>query len=122
MVREILLIASLYDSFILEEDGRFSDELFGQYVQLNLRSPPRLTRASTGEEGLDLLRRRSFDLVVLTTRIPDMPSMELARRVSEDAPRVPVVHLSFDAGRRLLGPAASTASAVSHRCRSRRSM
>lgn len=112
MVREILLIASLYDSFILEEDGRFSDELFGQYVQLNLRSPPRLTRASTGEEGLDLLRRRSFDLVVLTTRIPDMPSMELARRVSEDAPRVPVVHLSFDAGRRLLGPAASTASAV----------
>ncbi|MEE2779105.1 MAG: PEP/pyruvate-binding domain-containing protein [Myxococcota bacterium] len=112
MVREILLIASLYDSFILEEDGRFSDELFGQYVQLNLRSPPRLTRASTGAEGLDLLRRRSFDLVVLTTRIPDMPSMELAKRVSEDAPRVPVVHLSFDAGRRLLTPKPGAASAV----------
>ena len=78
MVREILLVSTLYDSFILEEDGRFSDKLFSQYMELNLSSPPRMTRASTGDECLKKLKERPYDLVILMSRIADKTPQKLA--------------------------------------------
>ncbi|MCF6185213.1 MAG: hypothetical protein L3J56_11465, partial [Bacteroidales bacterium] len=35
-VKEILLIATLYDAFSIEREGRFVDEIFGEFHQLNL--------------------------------------------------------------------------------------
>ena len=39
-IYNILLIASKYDAFILEEDGRVDEQIFNEYVSLNLRYPP----------------------------------------------------------------------------------
>ena len=109
MVRDILLVSSLYDSFILEEDGRFADKLFSQYLELNLRSPPRIIGASTGQEGLKLLKQRAFDLVILMPRIPDMSTEALARQIREHSPRLPVVRLTFDATEQIGRSAEATA-------------
>ncbi len=38
----VLLIASPYDAFIMEEDGRVEEQLYFEYVSLNLSSPPRV--------------------------------------------------------------------------------
>ena len=35
-VHEILLIASPYDSYILEEDGRLTEQILGEYIGMNL--------------------------------------------------------------------------------------
>ena len=35
-VKEILLIANLYDAYSIEKEGRFSDHILGEYNQINL--------------------------------------------------------------------------------------
>ena len=51
-VREILLVSSPYDAFILEEDGRLTERIFTEYSELNLSSAPRMTHVSTGARAM----------------------------------------------------------------------
>ena len=40
-IRKVLVICSSYDFFMLEEDGRIDEQIFNEYVSLNLRYPKR---------------------------------------------------------------------------------
>ena len=40
----VLLIATKYDSFMLEDDGRIDEQIFNEYTSLNLNYPPRFTQ------------------------------------------------------------------------------
>jgi len=51
-VREILLVSSLYDAFIIEEEGLISEMVIGEYRHLLLSSPPRVTQVASGKEAL----------------------------------------------------------------------
>ena len=42
-VRSVLLVSTLYDAFIFEQDGRLSEQIFGEYHQLSLTCPVNLT-------------------------------------------------------------------------------
>ena len=42
----VLLIATPYDSFMLEEDGRVDEQIYFEYVALHLSSPPRFVKAA----------------------------------------------------------------------------
>jgi hypothetical protein len=95
-VREILLVSSFYDAFVLEEDGRLSEKLFSEYIDLNLRYIPRIHRVSTAEEALKVLQTRSFHLVITMTRIADMNPMEFGGKVKELEPDMPVVLLTYE--------------------------
>ena len=95
-VREILLVASLYDSFILEEDGRLYEMIISEYIDLNLHYIPRITKVSTAEEALQALQREAFDLVITMTRLADMNPVEFGQKVKELDPSKPVVLLSYD--------------------------
>jgi hypothetical protein len=46
-VFEILLVASPYDAYILEEDGSLASKIINEYRGLNLSRPPRITQAAT---------------------------------------------------------------------------
>lgn len=92
-VREVLLVSSHYDAFILEGDGRLSDRIFTEYSELNLSNAPRITHVSTGARAMDTLEERHFDLVLTMVRIPDTDVSELARRVKARFPHLPVVLL-----------------------------
>ncbi len=95
-VKEILLVATLYDSFLLEEDGRLSERIFSDYVSLHLSYPPRVTRVSSGEKALQALKNRPFDLVVSMLRLPDMDPVEFIAKVKESHPQIPAAILSWD--------------------------
>lgn len=95
-IQEILLVASMYDAFTLEEGGRLTELLLNEYRELNLSLPPRVTRASTGEEALKLIDARRFDLVIVMTRLGDMEATDLAARVKRSRPGFPVFNLSFN--------------------------
>ena len=95
-VREILLVSSFYDAFVLEEDGRLSDRIFSEYIDLNLRFIPRITRVSSAEEALKSLKSSTYDLVITMARITDMNPMEFGKRVKELNPDMPVVLLTYD--------------------------
>ena len=53
-VHDILVVASSYDAFVLEEGGRLTELILNEYVSLNLTYAPSITRASSAEEALDL--------------------------------------------------------------------
>lgn len=91
--REVLLVSSSYDAFILEEDGRLSDRIFTEYSELNLSSAPRITHAPSGAIAMRMLDERRFDLVIAMVRIPDTDVSAFARRVKASFPRLPVVLL-----------------------------
>ncbi len=93
-VREVLLVSSLYDSYILEEDGQLSESLDAEFYQLNLASSPRVTQVSTADDALAILDRRPFDLVITMARLGGVDARGFARAVRVRHPDVPVVLLA----------------------------
>ena len=89
---EIILVASHYDPFILEEDGQLTELIFEEYrnLDLNLRFAPRFTRASNGTQALGFLEERSFDMVISTPRLSDMKVGDLLHSIKERFPELPV--------------------------------
>ncbi len=96
-VRSILLVSSLYDSYTLEEDGRFTEVLFSEYLSLNLRYAPRVKRVSTAEEALEAVRDDSFDLVITMVRVGSMPLVRFCTSLKEIREDIPVVLLTYTA-------------------------
>ena len=94
-VRDILLVASLYDSFILAEDGQLNELILDRYVDLNLRYAPRVRRVSTGAEALAAIEEQSFDLVLTMSRLPDMTVPEFGSAVRRLGVELPVVLLLY---------------------------
>ncbi|NOQ23687.1 MAG: histidine kinase [Candidatus Aegiribacteria sp.] len=94
-IRNILLVSSLYDSYTLEEDGKFTEVLFSEYLNLNLRYAPRIVRVSTGEEALQRLDQESFDLVISMLSIGSMQCDELGKAITEKIPGIPFVVLAY---------------------------
>ena len=54
-VREVLLVSSPYDAFILEEDGQLTEQVFFEYRDVSLSGPPRVTHVPSGEAALQRL-------------------------------------------------------------------
>jgi CheY-like chemotaxis protein len=96
-IENILLVSSLYDSFILSEDGQLGERLLGEFLDLSFRHSPAVTRVSTGAEALALAAGRRFDLVITSMHIGDMDAPALARRVRDADLGIPVVLLAYDA-------------------------
>lgn len=80
---EILLVSSIYDSFIMEEDVRLSDQVYEEFHNLNLRTLPHISRASSVSQALRMLRGRKFDLVITMRRLGEMNPSIFAQRVKE---------------------------------------
>ncbi len=96
-VHDILLVSSLYDSFILAEDGQVSELILSDFLDLNLHHTPGLTRVDNGEAALAHLKEgRPFHLIVTSLHVGDMNALELARRVKRAGHDVPVVVLAYN--------------------------
>ncbi len=90
----VLLIASAYDAFMMEEDGRVEEQLYFEYVSLNLSSPPRVTRALNSAEALEIMSQKSFDLVIMMPGNDVSETFTGARRIKEMYPSQPIVVLT----------------------------
>src|SRR5688500_1909547 len=95
-VREVLLVSSPYDAFVLEEDGLLTEQVFLEYMDISQPGAPRFTQAGSGAEALERLRGRRFDLVLTTATLPDMSAERLGAEVKALRPGRPVVLLSLD--------------------------
>jgi CheY-like chemotaxis protein len=96
-VRDILLVSSLYDSFILREDGRLNELLIGDSLELHLQHIPGITHVSSGPEAIALARSDArFNLIVTNLTVGAMGADELARQVKQAGLDVPVIVLAYD--------------------------
>lgn len=92
-VREILLVANLYDAYVVEKEGRFFEQLSGEYYELNISLAPRITGVSSPEEALEKLQFQKFDVVVLMMGIDKETPIQLSRIVKQIYPDIPVLLL-----------------------------
>ena len=90
----VLLVASPYDAFMMEEDGRVEEQLYFEYVALNLSSPPRVTRVSRPAEAEELLSTKHFDLIIMMPGVDLSETFEGAKNLKAINPDIPVVVLT----------------------------
>ena len=89
-VKEILLISSLYDAYAIESEGRFSEHVLGQYGQLNLTSFPRITGASNLGQALQLLKKKSFELIIYMVGVDKTTPLFVCEQIKKEYPSIPV--------------------------------
>src|SRR3954453_16748758 len=78
-ILHILLVATPYDRFLLEEAGELSERMMGEFRNLDLHYAPGLTGVSTGAAALEMVRRQeSINLIVTTPHVADMTPARLA--------------------------------------------
>ena len=96
-VQNILLVSSLYDSFILREDGRLNELLIDESLDLNLRQIPGITHVSSCAEAVEIAKSNpQFNLIVTNLAVGDMDAAQLAREVRRAGLDIPVIVLGYD--------------------------
>lgn len=90
-IYHVLLIASKYDSFVLEDDGRIDEQIFNEYVSLNLRYPPQFIQANSKEEALEIMKEENIDLIIFMLSAFDEASI---LEIKTTAPKIPIVLLT----------------------------
>jgi CheY-like chemotaxis protein len=93
-IKQVLIISSNYDFFMLEEDGRIDEQIFNEYVSLNLRYPPRFIKASSAKEAFEILANESIDLIIEMLNIGDIDTFQLAKRIKKTHKDIPIVVLT----------------------------
>lgn len=93
-ISKVLLICSKYDAFTLEGDGRIEEQIFNEYVSLNLRYPPHFIQVSTADEAFKVLREDKIDLVISMLDLGNMDVFEFAKQIKLKYPNKPIVVLT----------------------------
>lgn len=96
-IRDVLLVSSLYDLYLFEEDGRLYELIRNEYQGLHLSHSPEITRVSSGKEAVALAKEeRQFDLIITTLHIEDMRALTFAHMMRDAGVDTPIVLLAYD--------------------------
>jgi len=89
-VKEILLVANLYDAYSIEKEGRFSEHVLGEFYSLSLGTMPRITGVSTTEEVMEQLGSKHYDLIIIMIGTDKNFPLELSNKVKAQYQYIPV--------------------------------
>ncbi|MFA7582410.1 MAG: PEP/pyruvate-binding domain-containing protein, partial [Proteiniphilum sp.] len=93
-IYNILMVASRYDMFILEDDGRVDEQIFNEYTSLNLRYPPRFTQVGNNRDALAELKQNHYELIICMPNMDSSDTFDLAKQTKARYPDIPVVLLT----------------------------
>lgn len=93
-ILNVLLICSKYDAFLLEEDGRIEEQIFNEYVTLNLRYPPKFYQVTSADEAFCMLDKKPIDLIITMLNVKGMDPFSLAKKIKSMYPEKPIVVLT----------------------------
>ena len=95
-VRNILMICSHYDAFILEEDGQIETQIYKEYSELGLTSPPKFIWVTTSAEARKVLdeANRDIDMVISMFNMADKDVFNLASDLKAEGRNIPFVLLT----------------------------
>ncbi|MFT5287786.1 MAG: CheY-like chemotaxis protein [Planctomycetota bacterium] len=95
-VQRILMVSSLYDSFIMSEEGHLHESLLSQFIDLNVTNIPDLVRVPSGGEALKLLAKSNdFDLIIASLHTVDGNAAQLTRELREAGHDTPVIAMAY---------------------------
>ena len=94
-IHRVLVICSNYDNYMLEEDGRIDEQIFNEYVSLNLRYPPTFVQTDNAEDAFRILQEDNIDLVISMLSLKGADVFALAKRIKCKYERIPIVVLTY---------------------------
>jgi len=80
------------DILLIDDEAQFLKS-FAEGLQMRLSTDGILT-ACDGIDALDIMRKRSVDVVVSDLNMPNMDGIEFLSRVQKQYPRVPIIIMS----------------------------
>ncbi|MBN2519001.1 MAG: hypothetical protein JXB17_00730 [Bacteroidales bacterium] len=89
-VKEILLVATLYDAYNLEIEDGFFERFMGEIYQYSLFSLPRITGVTSVEDALNLLSTTRFDIVIVMVGIDRTYPIEVSNSIKNSHPEIPI--------------------------------
>lgn len=93
-IYNVLFVASQYDMFILEDDGRVDEQIFNEYMSLNLRYPPRFTQVSNGVDAMNELKINRYELIICMPNLDNSIVFDLAKEMKKSYSQIPIVVLT----------------------------
>ena len=95
-IRDVLLVASHFDHYLLEESGYLAEIMRREYSDLSFSQAPRIIHSPEAGDALRLLRSRDFDLVITMTRVGEMDVKAFGSEAKRIRDGLPVVMLSHN--------------------------
>ena len=111
-VQDVLLVASHYDAYILEEDGSLASKIINEYSGLNLSRPPRFTKVSSAADAICILDRKRFDLVIAMPHLDDMDAFDLGLEIKKSRPDLPFILMTHGSGQAIPVPEKKDSSGI----------
>ena len=94
-IHRVLVICSNYDNYMLEEDGRIDEQIFNEYVSLNLRYPPTFVQTDNAEDAFRILEKGNVDLVISMLSLRGTDVFALAKMIKAKYEQIPIVVLTY---------------------------
>ncbi len=94
-IDKILLLASDYDFFCLDEDSRLADKIYQFYRSLYFRKVPAIVRISDEEELFTALKQEEYQLVLILLRHDEEEGFRLKEKISREFPQVRTGFLAY---------------------------
>lgn len=95
-VREILIVATEYDGFVLEEDGRLAERIYNEYYDLSIYFVPRIKRVSSVEAAFAALKKRTYDMMITMSHIGEVDVFEFTNKVKQEHNKLPIIMLTYE--------------------------
>ncbi|MFW6196662.1 MAG: hypothetical protein ACOC5D_04925, partial [Thermoplasmatota archaeon] len=95
-VRDVLLVSSSFNFFLLEEEGRLGNLLNEFYGNSELDYVPKINHVESRKDSLETIREQNVDLVIIFNEPSDCDVLTLANDVKQRQPDLPVVFLGDD--------------------------
>lgn len=94
-IRRVLIICSNYDYYMLEEDGRIDEQIFNEYVSLNLKDPPTFVQTDNEADAFKILSNEKIDLVVFMLSLKGTDIFAISKQIKEKFSNIPIVILTY---------------------------
>jgi len=94
-IHRVLIICSNYDNYMLEEDGRIDEQIFNEYISLNLRYPPNFVQTDNAGDAFKILEKGDVDLVISMLSLRGTDVFALAKMIKSKYEHIPIVVLTY---------------------------
>jgi predicted DNA-binding protein YlxM (UPF0122 family) len=95
-VRRVLLVASRYDAYLLEEDGSMEDYIANLYKERELGYTPQFVKAYDEKTTFQIMQESVPDIVILCIRTITASNRLLVQTIQKEYPTVPIVIILYN--------------------------
>jgi len=93
-IYKVLILCSNFDFFMIEEDERIDEQIYNEYVSLNMRQPPVFVHASSVTEAKSIVQNEKIDIIISLYSTSSKSSIEFANWVKAYYKKIPFVLLT----------------------------